>query len=106
MGESNEGVVLRVGDSIEVLRADNIPTRVIFPKVPDNLRARPTLSVTVESGKPGARDVRHCAARIGEAHAIRHGCGDPAHRVLDTYVAPPAGIEPATNRLEGGCSIR
>ncbi len=21
-------------------------------------------------------------------------------------VAPPAGIEPATNRLEGGCSIR
>ncbi len=23
-----------------------------------------------------------------------------------TVVAPPAGIEPATNRLEGGCSIR
>jgi hypothetical protein len=55
---ANDGVVLRVGDSIEVLRADNIPTRVIFPKVPDNLRARPTLSVTVESGKAGARDVR------------------------------------------------
>lgn len=55
---TNNGVVLRVGDSIEVLRADNIPTRVIFPKVPDNLRARPTLSVTVDSGKPGARDLR------------------------------------------------
>ena len=55
---TNNGVVLRVGDSIEVLRADNIPTRVIFPKVPDNLRAQPTLSVTVDSGKPGARDLR------------------------------------------------
>lgn len=55
---TNNGVVMRVGNNIEVLRADNVPTRVIFPKVPDNLRARPTLSVTVESGKAGARDVR------------------------------------------------
>jgi hypothetical protein len=55
---TNNGVVLRVGGNIEVLRADNIPTRVIFPKVPDNLRAQPTLSVTVQSAKPGARDIR------------------------------------------------
>ena len=55
---ANEGVVLRVGNSIEVLRADGVPTRVIFPKVPDNLRARPTLSVTVDSQKAGMRDVR------------------------------------------------
>lgn len=55
---TNNGVVLRVGGNIEVLRADNVPTRVIFPKVPDNLRAQPTLSVTVQSAKPGARDIR------------------------------------------------
>ena len=51
----NEGVVLRVGDKIEVLRADDIPTRVIFDKIPENLRARPTLSVTVDSPKAGQR---------------------------------------------------
>lgn len=55
---ANNGVVLRVGNNIEVLRADGVPTRVIFPKVPDNLRARPTLSVTVESQEAGERDVR------------------------------------------------
>ncbi|HEY0647590.1 MAG TPA: DUF4139 domain-containing protein [Phenylobacterium sp.] len=51
----NEGVVLRVGDKIEVLRADDIPTRVIFDRIPDNLRARPTLSVTVDSQRAGVR---------------------------------------------------
>ncbi|HEY0686323.1 MAG TPA: DUF4139 domain-containing protein [Steroidobacter sp.] len=55
---ANEGVVLRIGNNIEVLRADGVPTRVIFPKVPDNLRARPTLSVTVQSEKAGTRDMR------------------------------------------------
>ena len=34
------GVVLRIGDRIEVLREDGIPTRVIFDKVPENLRAQ------------------------------------------------------------------
>lgn len=55
---TNNGVVLRVGKNIEVLRADNVPTRVIFAKVPDNLRAQPTLSVTVDSQKAGTRDLR------------------------------------------------
>ena len=45
---ANEGVVLKIGDRIEVLRDDGVPTRVIFAKVPDNLRAQPTLSVTVD----------------------------------------------------------
>jgi len=54
----NNGVVLKIGDRIEVLRADNVPTRVIFDKVPDNLRARPTLSVTVDADKAGQRDAR------------------------------------------------
>lgn len=52
---ANEGVVLRIGDRIEVLRDDGVPTRVIFDKVPDNLRARPTLSVTVDSDHAGSR---------------------------------------------------
>ncbi len=51
----NNGVVIQVGDRIEVLRDDNIPTRVVFPKVPDNLRASPTLSLRVDSSLPGSR---------------------------------------------------
>jgi hypothetical protein len=39
------GVVLKIGDRIEVLREDGIPSRVIFDEVPPNLRANPTLSV-------------------------------------------------------------
>lgn len=46
---ANGGVVLQIGNSIEVLRDDGLPVRVIFDKVPPNLRARPTLSVTVEA---------------------------------------------------------
>ena len=52
----NDGVVLKIGERIEVLRADSVPTRVIFPKVPDNLRARPTLSINVQSDRAGKRD--------------------------------------------------
>jgi hypothetical protein len=52
---ANEGVVLRIGDRIEVLRDDGVPTRVIFDKVPETLRARPTLSVTVDADKAGPR---------------------------------------------------
>jgi len=51
----NDGVVLKIGDRIEVLRDDDVPTRVIFDKVPDNLRARPTLSVTLDAAAAGPR---------------------------------------------------
>jgi hypothetical protein len=50
---TNGGVVLKIGDHIEVLRDDGLPARVIFEKVPDNLRARPTLSVTVNGSRKG-----------------------------------------------------
>ncbi|HYJ29099.1 MAG TPA: DUF4139 domain-containing protein [Allosphingosinicella sp.] len=53
----NGGVVLQVGDRIEVLRDDGLPVRVIFDRVPENLRARPTLSVTVQSEQGGRRPV-------------------------------------------------
>jgi len=52
---TNAGVVLKIGQHIEVLRDDGLPVRVIFDKVPDNLRARPTLSVTVIGGHSGTR---------------------------------------------------
>ena len=52
---ANGGVVLQIGSRIEVLRDDRLPTRVIFDKVPDNLRARPTLSVTLNSSRSGTR---------------------------------------------------
>src|SRR4051794_31298046 len=54
---ANGGVVLQIGDRIEVLRDDGLPARVIFDQVPASLRARPTLSVTVQSDSGGARPV-------------------------------------------------
>jgi hypothetical protein len=53
----NDGVVLKIGDRIEVLRDDGIPTRVVFSSIPENLRANPTLSVTVQAHEAGPRDV-------------------------------------------------
>lgn len=55
---ANEGVVLKIGDRIEVLRDDGVPTRVIFDKVPETLRARPTLSVSVEAASAGSRQAK------------------------------------------------
>lgn len=52
----NNGVVIQIGQKIEVLRDDDIPTRVIFDSVPVNLRADPTLSVEVVSKQAGTRE--------------------------------------------------
>jgi hypothetical protein len=53
----NGGVVMQIGDRIEVLRDDGIPARVIFDRVPETLRPRPTLSVTVNADGGGRRPV-------------------------------------------------
>src|SRR4029434_7252685 len=50
---ANGGVVLQIGERIEVLRDDGLPVRVIFDKVPEGLRPRPTLSVTMNAPKAG-----------------------------------------------------
>lgn len=55
---ANGGIVLQIGNRIEVLRDDGLPVRVVFDKVPDNLRARPTLSVTIDAAKAGAIPTR------------------------------------------------
>jgi len=55
---ANGGIVLQIGQRIEVLRDDGLPVRVVFDKVPENLRARPTLSVTVDSSRGGTVPTR------------------------------------------------
>jgi hypothetical protein len=54
---ANQGVILQIGDHIEVLRGDGLPVRVVFSSLPPNLRARPTLSVTLDARSAGARPV-------------------------------------------------
>ncbi|MET0250279.1 MAG: DUF4139 domain-containing protein [Sphingobium sp.] len=63
----NGGVVLQIGDRIEILRDDGLPVRAIFDEVPANLRARPTLSVTVDSARSGTRDaaIRYLTPGLG-----------------------------------------
>src|SRR5271170_2972523 len=53
----NSGVVLKIGNRIEVLSADGLPTQVIFDSIPENLRAQPTLSITVDAAQPGLHDM-------------------------------------------------
>lgn len=50
---NNGGTVVQIGERIETL--DRYGGRVIFPALPSNLRARPTLSVTLDSASAGAR---------------------------------------------------
>ncbi len=61
------GVVVRIGGNIEVLRDDGLPVRVIFDRLPPNLRARPTLSVTLESSRAGTRpaSIRYLTPGLG-----------------------------------------
>src|SRR5688572_19648369 len=61
------GVVIQIGDRIEVLRDDGLAVRVIFDRVPPNLRARPTLSVTLESRRGGTRpaSIRYLTPGLG-----------------------------------------
>lgn len=61
------GVVIQIGERIEVLRDDGLPVRVVFDRVPPNLRARPTLSVNVLSTSAGARpaSIRYLTSGLG-----------------------------------------
>lgn len=52
---TNGGVVIQIGDRIEVLRDDGLPVRVVYDSLPPNLRARPTLSITLDAKAGGAR---------------------------------------------------
>ncbi|GAB4352614.1 MAG: DUF4139 domain-containing protein [Immundisolibacter sp.] len=48
---AGEGVVLKIGDRIET----GVPGRLVFDAVPDDLRDRPTLAVTLDSAGAGQR---------------------------------------------------
>jgi hypothetical protein len=88
---TNSGVVLKIGDHIEVLRDDGLPVRVIFDKVPENLRARPTLSVTVDSRHAGARPAS-CESgysRAIESFARTIPVGRKNGRPVFNFTVPP-----------------
>ena len=53
----NDGTVVQIGNRIEVLRDDGLPVRVVYDRLPPNLRARPTLSVTLDTQAGGPRPV-------------------------------------------------
>jgi hypothetical protein len=55
---ANGGIVLQIGERIEVLRDDGLPVRAVFDRLPPNLRARPTLSVTVDAANAGTVPTR------------------------------------------------
>ncbi|MFZ1742560.1 MAG: DUF4139 domain-containing protein [Pontixanthobacter sp.] len=61
------GVVVQIGSRIEVLRDDGLPVRAVFDRVPPNLRARPTLSVNVQSSRAGKRpaSIRYLTPGLG-----------------------------------------
>ncbi|MXO90562.1 DUF4139 domain-containing protein [Altererythrobacter aquaemixtae] len=61
------GVVVQIGNRIEVLRDDGLPVRAVFDRVPPNLRARPTLSVNVLSDRAGTRpaSIRYLTPGLG-----------------------------------------
>lgn len=61
------GVVVQIGNRIEVLRDDGLPVRAVFDRVPPNLRARPTLSVNVQSDRAGTRpaSIRYLTPGLG-----------------------------------------
>ena len=56
---TNGGVILQVGERIEVMRGGvaSLPGRIVFDQVPANLRARPTLSMTIDAEEMGEQDV-------------------------------------------------
>ncbi len=64
---ANNGVVLQFADRIEILQADGLPGRIVFDGIPENLRARPTLSSTYElaSDYQGAMDLTYLTRGLG-----------------------------------------
>lgn len=52
---NNAGTVLRIGNRIEILQ--NYGARIVFSSLPPNLRASPTLSVSLDTTRAGTRPV-------------------------------------------------
>ena len=52
------GIVLRTVDGAEALHCSGIPEQVTFREIPDNLHARPRLSIRLANGAAGPRTVK------------------------------------------------
>lgn len=63
----NNGVILQVGERIEILQQGHLPGRLVFDAVPDKLRARPTLStvLTAEQAGPQRVDLSYLSKGLG-----------------------------------------
>lgn len=55
---TNGGIVLQFEDSIEIFSQGGLPERFIFTSIPENLRAKPTLSTLVKAASGFAGDVK------------------------------------------------
>lgn len=55
---SGGGVVLQVGDRIEVFADAALPGRIVFDRIPPNLRAKPTLSMLLDSQRKSDGDLQ------------------------------------------------
>jgi hypothetical protein len=55
---NDAGVIFRTEDGDEALHCSGLPERLSFEEIPDDLRARPALSIRLASGEPGRREVR------------------------------------------------
>ena len=63
----NGGVMIEVGSHFGVPSDDGLPVRAVFDRVPEALRARPTLSVTLASRRAGGRPatLSYLSRRLG-----------------------------------------
>jgi len=82
---TNSGTVLQFADRIET----SVPGRIVFPKVPENLRARPTLVVTLHSPAEKAQklELSYLTAGLGwKADYVANLSSDEKHLDLNGWV--------------------
>jgi len=56
LANNNGAAVLKVGNQIEVIKND-FPGRIVFKKIPQNLRAKPTLSMQIDAERAGDQKI-------------------------------------------------
>ncbi len=82
---TNSGTVLQFADRIET----SVPGRLVFPKVPENLRARPTLVITLNSPAERAQklELNYLTSGLGwKADYVANLSSDEKHLDLNGWV--------------------
>lgn len=54
---AGDGVTLHFADRYEALGCSGVPEQIIFPRIPDGLRAKPALSTQIVTAEAGKREV-------------------------------------------------